>query len=200
MWNLDHKEGWMPKNSSFWAVALEKTLESPLVCKEIKSVNPKWNQPWIFIRRTDAEAEAPMLWLPDARSQLIGQDPDAGKDWRQEEKGRTEDKMFGWYHQFNGHEYEQAPGGGEGQESLVCCSPWGHKESDKTEWEQHFPKLLSTTITLLQRITTPFFQSVQCVLSWVLNSKGKCFIYTWTRKWIIRKISITISPLVTIDS
>ena len=114
VWNLDHKEGWMPKNSCFWAVALEKTLESPLVCKEIKSVNPKWNQPWIFIRWTDAEAEAPMLWSPDVRSQLTGKDPDAGKDWRQEEKGRTEDEMFGWHHRVNGHEYEQAPGGGEG--------------------------------------------------------------------------------------
>ena len=87
VWNLDHKEGWMPKNSCFWAVALEKTLESPLVCKEIKSVNPKWNQPWIFIRWTDAEAEAPMLWPPDAKGQFIGKSPDAGKDWRQEAKG-----------------------------------------------------------------------------------------------------------------
>ena len=127
MWNLDHKEGRMPKNWCFWAVALEKTLESPLVCKEIKSVNPKWNQPWIFPRRTDAEAEAPMLWPPDMRSWLIRKDADAWKDWRQEEKGGTEDTRFGWHHPLNGHEYEQAPGGGEGQESLACCSPWGHR-------------------------------------------------------------------------
>ena len=96
-------------------------------------VNPKENQPWIFIGRTDAEAEAPTLWPPNTKSQLIGRDPDAGKDWRQEGKGTTEDKMVGWHHQFNGHEFEQAPGVGDGQGSLACCSPWGCKELDTTE-------------------------------------------------------------------
>ena len=109
---------------------LEKTLESPLDSKEIKPVNPKGNQPWIVIGRTDAEA--PILWPPDVKSQLIGKDPDAEKDWSQEEKGTTEDEMVGWHHRLNGHEFEQTLGDSEGQESLVCCSPWGRKESDTT--------------------------------------------------------------------
>ena len=105
------------KNWCFWTVLLEKTLESPLDCKEIKPVHPKGNQSWIFIGRTDAAAEAPLLWPPDARSWFIGKDPDAGKDWRQEDKGMTEDEMVGWHHQVNGHEFEQALGNGEGQEA-----------------------------------------------------------------------------------
>ena len=111
---------------------LEKTLESPLDSKEIKPVNPKGNQSWIFIGKTYAEAEAPVLWLPDEKSQFIGKDPD-GKDWRQEEKGMTEDKMVGWHHRLNGHEFEQTQGDDEGQGGLVCCSPWGCKELDVTE-------------------------------------------------------------------
>ena len=111
-----------------------KTLESPFDCKEIKPIHPKGNQPWMFIGRTDAEAEAPILWPPDANSLFTGKDPDAGKDWRREEKGMTEDKMVGWHHWLNGHESEQAPGDSEGQEGLECCSPWGCKESDMTEW------------------------------------------------------------------
>ena len=129
MWELDHKKDWMPKNWCFSAVVLEEALESLLDCK-VKPVNPKGNQSWIFIRRTDAEAEAQP---PDVKSQFIRKDPDAGKDWGQEEKGMPEDKMIGWYHRFNGHEFEQAPGDGEGQGSLVCYSPWGHKESTRTE-------------------------------------------------------------------
>ena len=127
MWNLDHKEGWTLKNWWFWIVVLEKTLESPLDYKKIKPINPKGNQHWIFIRRTSAEAEAPILWPPNVKNWLIGKDFDAGKDWRQEEKGMTEDEMFGWHHQLNGHEIEQAPWDGEGQGGLKCCSPWGHK-------------------------------------------------------------------------
>ena len=130
---LDHKEGWAPKNWCFWTMVLEKTLESPVGCKEIKPVNPKGNQPWIFTGRTDAEAEAAILWPPDAKSQLTRKDPDSGKDWRQEEKGTTENEMVGWHHWRNGREFEQAPGDGEGQGSLVWCSPWGHDESDTTE-------------------------------------------------------------------
>ena len=106
-WELDHKEGWVPKNWCFQIVLLEKILESPLDCTEIKPVNPKGNQPWIFTGRTDAEAEAPVLWPPDAKSQLNGKDPDAGKDWRQEDKGMTEDEVVGWHHWLNGHESEQ---------------------------------------------------------------------------------------------
>ena len=130
MWELDHKEVWVLKNWCFLTVMLEKTLESPVDSKEIKPVNPKGNQPWICIGKTDAEA--PIIWPPDAKSQLIGKDPDAGKDWRQE-KGETEDEMDGWHQWFNGHEFEQTPGDHEGQGSLVCYSPWGGKESDITK-------------------------------------------------------------------
>ena len=132
MWELDHKESWAPKNWCFWTVVLEKTLESPLDSKEIKPVNPKGNEPWIFIRRTDAEAEAPILWPPDAKSQLIRKDSDAGKDWGQEEKGMTEDEMVGWHHWLNGCEFEQTSGDSEGQGSLACCGPWVRKELDMT--------------------------------------------------------------------
>ena len=134
MWELDHKEGWVWKNWCFWTVVLEKTLESPLNFMEIQPVNPKGNQSWKFIRRTDAEAETPILWPPDAKSWLIGKGPDAGKDWRREETGTTEYKMVGWHHRLDGHEFEQALGVGDGQGSLVCCSPWGRKESYTTEW------------------------------------------------------------------
>ena len=108
--------------------------ESPLDCKEIKSVLLKGNQSWVFFRRTDVEAEAPNLWPPNGKNWLIGKDPDAGKDWRQEEKRTTEDEMVGWHHWLNGHEFEQAPGVGVGQGSLACCSLWGCKESDTSEW------------------------------------------------------------------
>ena len=127
------------KNWCFWTVVLEKTLKSPLDCKEIQPVHPKGNQSWIFIRRTDAET--PILWPPDAKSWLIRKDPDAGKDWRQEEKGTTEDEMVGWHHQLNGHEFEQALGVGDGQGSLACYSPWGRKELNTTEqlnWTKTF--------------------------------------------------------------
>ena len=127
MWELDYKESWAPKNWCFWTMVLEKTLESPLDCKETQTINPKGNQSWMFIGRTDAEAEALIHWPPYAKSWLIGKDPDARKDWRQEEKGTTEDEMVGWHHQLNGHEFEQAPGVGDGQGGLVCCRPWGRK-------------------------------------------------------------------------
>ena len=124
MWELDHNKGWAPKNWCFWTVVLEKTLESPLDWKEIKPVNPKGNKPWIFIGRTDAETEAPISWPSDVKSQLTGKDPDAGKDWGQEEKGTTEDEMVGCHHWLNGHEFEQTLGNSEEQGSLVCCRPW----------------------------------------------------------------------------
>ena len=111
---LDHKESWMPKNWCFQTVMLEKTLESPLDWKEMQSVHPKGNQSWIFIGRTDVEAEAPILWPPDSKNWLIGKDPDAGKDWRQKEKEMTEDMMVGWHYCHNGHEFEQAPRFGDG--------------------------------------------------------------------------------------
>ena len=132
MWELDHKEDWVLENWCFRIVVLEKTLESPLDCKEIQPVNPQGNQPWIVIGRTGAEAEAPILWPPDVKSWLTGKDPDTGKDWGQEEKGVTEDEMVGWHHQLNGHEFEQTLGDSERQENLACCSSWGHKELDTT--------------------------------------------------------------------
>ena len=125
MWELDYRESLVPKNWCFWTVVLEKTLESPLDSKEIQPVHLKG--------RTDAETEAPILWPPDAKNWLFRKDPHAGKDWRSEEKGSTEDEMVGWHHQLDGHEFEQAPGVDDGQGSLACCSPWGLKESDTTE-------------------------------------------------------------------
>ena len=119
-----------------WTVVLEKTLESPLDCKEIQPVhcNRKGDQSWVFIGRTDIDAQTPILWPPDVKSWLIWKDPDAGKDWRQEDKGTTEDEMVGWHHWLNGHEFEWTPGVRDGQGGLACCNSWGRKESDMTEW------------------------------------------------------------------
>ena len=143
-WALDHKEGWALKNWCFWTVVLEKTLESPLDCKEIKPVSLKGNQSWISIIRTDAEAEAPILWPPDGKSWLIGKDPDAGEDWGQEEKGMIEVEMVGWHPWLNGHEVEQSLGDSEGQGSLICCSPWGLKELDTlSDWRTKWTLALS---------------------------------------------------------
>ena len=133
-WELDYKESWMVKNWCFWTVVLEKTLESPLDCKEIQPVNPKGNQCWIFIERSDAKSETPVLWPLHANNWLTEKDPDAGKDWRQEEKVTTEDEMVGWHHRLSGHEFEQALEVGNGQGRLACCSPFGHKGSDTTQW------------------------------------------------------------------
>ena len=133
MWELDHKEIWETKNWCFSTVVLEKTLESPLDCKEIKPVNPKGNQSWIFIGRTEAEAESPILWPPDVRYWLIGKDPDALKDWRQQVKGTAEDEMVEWHNWLNGHEFEQALGVGDGQRSLACWSPWSCIQSNMTD-------------------------------------------------------------------
>ena len=130
MWELDCKEDWALKNWCLQIVMLEKTLESPLNSKKIKPVNPKGNQSWIFIGRTDAEA--PMHWPPDSKGQFIGNDPDAGKDWGPMKKGEKEDEMIGWHHQLNGHEFEQTLGDSEVQGSLECCSPWSCKELDMT--------------------------------------------------------------------
>ena len=126
--------GWAPKNWCFWTVVLEKTLESPLDCKEIQPVHPIGDQSWVFFGRTDAKAETPILWPPHAKSWLIGKDPDTGRDWGQEEKGTTEDEMAGWHHRLDGREFEWTLGDGDGQGGLACCNSWGHKESDTTEW------------------------------------------------------------------
>ena len=132
MWELDHKQVWVAENWCFSTVVLENTLESPLDSKEIKPVNAQGNQPLIFFERTNAEA--PIFWSPDVKSQLTGKDPDARKYWRQEVKGTTEDETVGWNHWLNGSKFEQAPGDGEGQGNLGSCSPWGCKESAMTDW------------------------------------------------------------------
>ena len=132
----DHKESWVPKNWCFCTVVLDKTLESPLNCKEMEPANPKGNQPWIFTGWTDVEAEAPIIWPPDAKSWLVRKDPDAGKDWGQEAKRVTEIEMVGWHHWPNGHEFEQTLGDSERQGSLACCTAWGSKESHMTEQQQ----------------------------------------------------------------
>ena len=133
-------------------MVLEKTLESPLDCKEIQPVHPKGNQSWIFIGRTDADAETPILWPPDVKNWLIGKDSDAGKDWSQEEKGMTEDDMVGWVHQLDRHEFEQAPGVGDAQGRLACCNSWGHKELDMTEQMNFWWPCLYAIISKIQNI------------------------------------------------
>ena len=132
MWELDYKD-WAPKNWCFLTVVLEKTLDSPLDYKEIQPGSPKGNQSWIFIGRTAAEAETPIVWPPVVKNWLFGKDPDSGKDRRQEMKGTTEDEIVGWHHRLNGHEFEQPLGVGDGQGGLACCESWGRKESDTTE-------------------------------------------------------------------
>ena len=176
MRELDNKEGWMWKNWCFQTVVLEKTLESPLDCKDIKLVSPKGNQPWIFIGRTDAEAEVPILWPPDAKNWLTGKDLDAGKDWRLEEKGETEDEMLGWHHQLSGHEFEQILRDNAGQGSLACCSPWGCRVGCNlvTEQQQTYKRVppsfwLSKSIApavlwFLSSPAEPWAQGVQGIL------------------------------------
>ena len=143
MWELDHKEGWALNNWCFRIVVLEKTLESPLDCKKIKPINPKGNQFWMFIERTDADAL--ILWRPDLKRWLTGKDAEAGKDWGQEEKRVAKDEMVRYHHQLSGHEFEQTPGDSEGQRSLVCCSPWGCKELNMTYWTTEQQKLQTIT-------------------------------------------------------
>ena len=134
MWKLDYKEIWALKNWCFLTVM--KTLESPLDCKEIQPVHPKGDQSWVFIGRTDVEAETPLLWPPDVKSWLIGKNPDAGKDWGQEEKGMTEDKMVGWHHWLNGHGFGWTPGVGDRQGGLACCGSWGCRETWLRDWTE----------------------------------------------------------------
>ena len=140
MWELDCEESWVPENWCFWTVVLEKTLESPLDCKEIQPVHSKGDQPQVFLGRKDAETETPILWPPQEKIWLIVKDSDAGRDWGQEEKGMTEDEMAGWHHRHYGDEFDWTLGVGDGQGGLACCDSWGHKESDMTErlnWTEH---------------------------------------------------------------
>ena len=169
---------------------LEKTLESPLDCKEIQPVHPKGNQSWVFIGGTDVEAETPVLWPPDKKSWLIGKDPGAGKDWGQEEKGTTEDEMVGWHHWLEGHGFGWTPGVGDGQGGLVCCGSWGHKESDMTEWLNwtELPQLQPLNSIFLEEVKATSGSHMVCDYSFgmcffsilIINKDEKQFAFTWT--------------------
>ena len=168
MRELDCEESWALKNWCFWTVVLEKTLESPLDCKEIQLVHFKGDQCWVFIGRTDAKAETPVLWPPHAKSWLIGKDSDAGRDWEQEEKGTTEDEMAGWHHRLSGCEFEWTPGDGGGQGGLACYSSWGGKESDTTEW---------LNWTELRLVITLFPRSKRLLISYGFPKRKECFSF-----------------------
>ena len=167
MWELDCEEGWAPKNWCFWTLVLEKTLESPLDCKESHPVHSVGDQPWDFFGRNDAKAETPVLWPPHAKSWLIGKDSDAGRDWGQEEKGTTEDEMAGWHHWLDGHESGWTLGAGDGQGGLVYCDSWGRKELDMTEWliwSDLSPSFLISNQFISSHISLRFFTR-QCFLN-----------------------------------
>ena len=161
MWELDYKESWTPENWCFWTLVLKKNFESPLDCKEIQRVHPKGNQFWIFGGRTDAEAETPILWPPDVKSCLIWKDPDAGKDWRWEEKGSTEDEMVGWHHQLNGHEFEKTHGswwwtGRSGLLQPMGSQRVGHDWGTELNWASLLGKWMShSTRTILGNTVFP---------------------------------------------
>ena len=157
-------------------MVLEKTLESPLDCKEIQPVHPKGDQSWVFIGRTYVEAESPILWPPDAKSWLIWKDPDAAKDWGQEEKGMTEVEMVGWHHQLNGHGFGWTPGVGDGQGGLACCSSWGRKELDTSE------RLNWTELKHLKQQTTG---SLLFYFSFIFLRNS--FLKYWRSVWLKRK-------------
>ena len=188
MWELDYKESWALKNWCFWTAVLDKTLESPLDCKEIQPVNPKENQSWIFIGRTDADAETPILWPAHEKNWLIRKDPDA-KDWRQE-KGMAEDEIVGWHDWLDGNEFEQAPGVGDGQGSLACCSLWSRKESDMTKRPYWKPKInLAKCYCLLNNIICYFvsFCTFEIFIGQYSNNCNffllLCFSITYTREF-----------------
>ena len=176
MWELDYEESWVLKNWCFWTVVLEKSLESPLDCKEIQSVHSKGDQSWVFFGRNDAQTETPILWSPHAKSWLIGKDPDAGRDWRQEEKGTTEDEMAGWHHRLNGHKFEWTPGVGDGQGGLVCCDSWGCKESDMTE-RLNWTELNRHTKDQKKRVTDNKYYSI--------NASRKQWLFSYYAKAVI---------------
>ena len=176
MWELDSEESWALKNWCFWTVVLEKTLESPLDCKEIQPVHPNGDKCWVFIGRTDAEAETPVLWPPHVKSWLIGKDPDAGSNWGQDEKGTPEDEMTGWHHWLNGHEFGWTLGVGDGQGGLACCDSWGHKESDMTETLHWTEWIEISKFTPHPHTLFIFLHSTWHFVTFV------CFFYSWNCK------------------
>ena len=170
MWELYYKESWVPKNWCFWSMVLKKTLESPLDCKKIQPIHPQGNQSWVFIGRTDEAETLILLATWAAKSWLIWIDPDVGKDWRQEEKGTTEDEMVGWQHRLNGHEFGQTPGVGDGQGGLECCSWWGRKESDTTQWLNWMPTYM-LIYSLCEKLIVPWFMIPGKIVQWFLSLK-----------------------------
>ena len=215
MWELVCEEGWAPKDWCFWTVVLEKTLESPLDCKEIQPVHSKRDQSWVFFGRNDAKAETPGLWPPHAKSWLIGKDPDAGRDWGQEEKGMTEDGMAGWHHLLHGHEFEWTSGVGDGQGGLAWWDSWGGKESDRTEclnWTALNWTIERTTISEVCRgqwkygvnsgrkwfymPTTNIWSAAEIKKLIIISILLFCsawicmFIYTWIYAWIWANILV----------
>ena len=178
MWELDCEESWVPKNWCFWTAVL-KTLESPLDCKEVQPVHSKGVQSWVFIEKTDAEAETLILWPPHAKSWLIGKDPDAGRDWGREVKGTTEDEMAGWHHRLDAREFEWTLGIGDGQGGLACCDSWGCKELDTTErlnWTEE--KTLKVRFSSQPHMPVCLIHT----MSWdkdpdILTSDSMCFVF-----------------------
>ena len=190
LWELDHKEGRAPKNWYLWTVVLEKTPESFLDSKEIKPVNPKGNQPWILIGRTNAKAEAPVFWLPDVNRWLTGKVPDAGKDWRHKEKMVSEEEMAGWHRQCNEHELGQTLGDDEGQGDLECCSPQSHKESDMTGWSKNninsWARLGHRWAEQIKRVRVCWGRLLcMIVITKATKCKSKKQFPTWSQNWLL---------------
>ena len=171
------EEGWLPKNWCFWTVVLEKTLESPLDCKEIQPVNSKGDQPWVFFGRNDVKAETPELWPPHAKSWLIGKESDAGRDWGQEEMGTTEDEMAGWHYWLDGREFEWTPGVGDGQGGLACCDSWGRKESDTTEQLNWTEQVQLSVCSLVFSMKFPMDETTVILNKYLYLSS--CIILKW---------------------
>ena len=198
MWELNCKESWVKKNWCFWTVVLEKTLESPWDCKEIQPVHPKGDQSWVFIGRTDVEAKTPILWPPDVKSWLIWKDPDAGEDWRQEEKRTTEDEMVGWHQWLSGHGFGWTLGIGDGQRGLACCSPWGRKESD-TEW-LNWTELKSklryhltvVRMVIIKKSTNNKFWRGCGGMKWYIGEWKGTLLYSWWKCKLVQPLWRTI--------
>ena len=188
MWKLDCEEGWVPNNWCFWTVVLEKTLESLLNCKEIQPIHFEGDQPWDFFGRNDAKAETPVLWLPHVKSWLIGKDPDAGRDWVQEEKGMTEDEMAGWHHRLDGRESEWTLGVGDGQRGLACCNSWGLKQLETTE------QLNWTELSLSKTRTAGFWPPYSPYLPQV-GAEDWTFIRLFSLHWLRKLLARTPSSL-----
>ena len=176
MWELDYKESWAPKSCCFWTVMLEKTLESPLDCKEIQPVHPKGDQSWVFFGRNDIEAETPILWPPDEKSWLIWKDPDAGKVWGQEEKGMTEDELVGCHHRLNGHEFAYTPAVHDGQGGLACCRPW---VTQNQLWLSDWTELKVFVLTFQRNVNEPNSNTVTISRRVLISGK----LWKWKRNF-----------------